>query len=457
MRVGVLTGGGDCPGLNAVIRGIVRKGVPDYGYSFLGFRDGWRGPLEALTKPLDIPAVRGLLPRGGTILGSSRTNPFAISGGVEKIKRNLQNLGVDALIAIGGEDTLGVATKLHDMGVNVVGVPKTIDNDLSGTDYTFGFDTAVNIAMEAIDRLHTTAESHHRALIVEVMGRHAGWIALHSGMAGGANAILIPEVRFDIEQVCQWVEQRFQLDYAPIIVVAEGAKPKEGEESLLAGEKDAFGHVRLGGIGDWLAREIEAAHRQGGAHHGARARAARRHPDRPRPVAGHPLRPARHRRGARREVGAHGGPARHRHRHRAAGRGDEGAQGGGPRAVRRGRGVLRLDDHEGGRQARTGRPARRGTGASRAAPATTAAPAAGSRCASRIAAIASASAGLSTASVVTPATATSSPTLTAMLLAGSGEVLTISRRPPLTRCDTSAAAPPHAARTPAAAWARPGR
>jgi phosphofructokinase-like protein len=257
MRVGVLTGGGDCPGLNAVIRGIVRKGVPDYGYSFLGFRDGWRGPLEALTKPLDIPAVRGLLPRGGTILGSSRTNPFAISGGVEKIKRNLQNLGVDALIAIGGEDTLGVATKLGEMGVNVVGVPKTIDNDLSGTDYTFGFDTAVNIAMEAIDRLHTTAESHHRALIVEVMGRHAGWIALHSGMAGGANAILIPEVRFDIEQVCQWVEQRFQLDYAPIIVVAEGAKPKEGEESLLSGEKDAFGHVRLGGIGDWLAHQIE--------------------------------------------------------------------------------------------------------------------------------------------------------------------------------------------------------
>jgi phosphofructokinase-like protein len=258
MRVGVLTGGGDCPGLNAVIRGIVRKGVPDYGYSFLGFRDGWRGPLEATTKPLDIPAVRGLLPRGGTILGSSRTNPFAITGGVEKIKRNLQNLGVDALIAIGGEDTLGVATKLYDMGVNVIGVPKTIDNDLSGTDYTFGFDTAVNIAMEAIDRLHTTAESHHRALIVEVMGRHAGWIALHSGMAGGANAILIPEVRFDIEQVCAWVEARFQLDYAPIIVVAEGAKPKEAEESLLTGDKDAFGHVRLGGIGDWLAREIES-------------------------------------------------------------------------------------------------------------------------------------------------------------------------------------------------------
>jgi len=257
MRIGVLTGGGDCPGLNAVIRAIVRKGVPEYGFSFVGFRDGWRGPLEALTKTLDIPAVRGLLPRGGTVLGSSRTNPFAIEDGVERIRRNLQNLGVDALIAIGGEDTLGVATKLHEMGVNVVGVPKTIDNDLAGTDYTFGFDTAVGIATEAIDRLHTTAESHHRALIVEVMGRHAGWIALHSGMAGGANAILIPEVRFDIDQVCRWVENRFRLDYAPIIVVAEGAKPKEGDEMLLTGEKDAFGHVRLGGVGDWLARQIE--------------------------------------------------------------------------------------------------------------------------------------------------------------------------------------------------------
>jgi 6-phosphofructokinase 1 len=258
MRVGVLTGGGDCPGLNAVIRAIVRKGVPEYGYQFVGFRDGWRGPLEALTKTLDIPAVRGLLPRGGTILGSSRTNPFAVEGGVEQIKKNLQDLGVDALIAIGGEDTLGVATKLHELGVNVIGVPKTIDNDLNGTDYTFGFDTAVSIATEAIDRLHTTAESHHRALIVEVMGRHAGWIALHSGMAGGANAILIPEVRFDIEQVCKWVEARFRLDYAPIIVVAEGAKPKQGDEVLRTGEKDAFGHVRLGGVGEYLAREIEA-------------------------------------------------------------------------------------------------------------------------------------------------------------------------------------------------------
>ncbi|MGH3982320.1 MAG: 6-phosphofructokinase [Pseudonocardiaceae bacterium] len=257
MRVGVLTGGGDCPGLNAVIRAIVRKGVPRYGYKFVGFRDGWRGPLEGLTQELDIPAVRGILPRGGTILGSSRTNPFTIEGGVDRITDTLVNCGVDALIAIGGEDTLGVATKLYEQGVQVVGVPKTIDNDLSGTDYTFGFDTAVNIASEAIDRLHTTAESHHRVLIVEVMGRHAGWIALHSGMAGGANAILIPEVRFDIDQVCAWVESRFRNHYASIIVVAEGAMPKDGDEMLATGETDAFGHVRLGGIGDHLAREIE--------------------------------------------------------------------------------------------------------------------------------------------------------------------------------------------------------
>src|SRR5919205_231304 len=254
MRVGVLTGGGDCPGLNAVIRAIVRKGVPEYGYSFLGFRDGWRGPLDALTRPLDIPAVRGLLPRGGTILGSSRTNPFAIEDGVGRIKKNLQDLGVNALVAIGGEDTLGVATELHDAGVNVVGVPKTIDNDLSGTDYTFGFDTAVNIATEAIDRLHTTAESHHRVLIVEVMGRHAGWIALHSGIAGGANIVLIPEQPFDIEEVCRLVESRFESRFSPILVVAEGAVPKEAQEgeagmSLVSQELDAFGHVRLGGIG----------------------------------------------------------------------------------------------------------------------------------------------------------------------------------------------------------------
>jgi ATP-dependent phosphofructokinase / diphosphate-dependent phosphofructokinase len=257
MRVGVLTGGGDCPGLNAVIRAVVRKGVGIYGYELVGFRDGWKGPLENLTQPLGIPEVRGILPRGGTILGSSRTNPFKVDGGVDRIRENLHALGVDALIAIGGEDTLGVATRLHDLGVNVVGVPKTIDNDLNATDYTFGFDTALNIAMEAIDRLHTTAESHHRALIVEVMGRHAGWIALHAGIAGGANVILIPEQPFSIERVCAYVESRFQSHYAPIIVAAEGATPDGGENVLVDRGVDAFGHVRLGGIGDWLASEIE--------------------------------------------------------------------------------------------------------------------------------------------------------------------------------------------------------
>ena len=263
MRVGVLTGGGDCPGLNAVIRAIVRRGAKEFGYEFIGFRDGWRGPLEGDTVPLDVQAVRGILPRGGTILGSSRTNPLADSAasggrsGIERISGNLDSLGVDALIAIGGEDTLGVATRLHEEGVNVVGVPKTIDNDLSATDYTFGFDTAVNIAMEAIDRLHTTAESHHRALIVEVMGRNAGWIALHAGLAGGANVILIPERRFDIEKVCAYVEHRFQTRYAPIVVVAEGARPADADVSSGSQQLDAFGHVRLGGIGQMLADEIE--------------------------------------------------------------------------------------------------------------------------------------------------------------------------------------------------------
>jgi phosphofructokinase-like protein len=257
MRIGVLTGGGDCPGLNAVIRAVVRKGVGVYGYDFVGFRDGWKGPLDNLTMELGVPQVRGILPRGGTVLGSSRTNPFKVDGGVDRIRENLHALGVDALVAIGGEDTLGVATKLHELGVNVVGVPKTIDNDLNNTDYTFGFDTALNIAMEAIDRLHTTAESHHRALIVEVMGRHAGWIALHSGLAGGANVILIPEVPFSLEKVCAYVESRFQSQYAPIIVVAEGASPDGGENLLLDRGVDAFGHARLGGIGEWLASEIE--------------------------------------------------------------------------------------------------------------------------------------------------------------------------------------------------------
>src|SRR4051794_15188888 len=257
MRIGVLTGGGDCPGLNAVIRAIVRKGVAQYDHEFVGFRDGWRGPLDGDWRPLGIPEVRGILPRGGTILGSSRTNPLKQDGGVEKVVGNLAENGIEGLIAIGGEDTLGVAAKLSEQDVNVVGVPKTIDNDLGSTDYTFGFDTAVNIAMEAIDRLHTTAESHRRALIVEVMGRHAGWIAFHAGLAGGANVILIPELPFDIEKVCNYIERRFQSQYSPIIVVAEGAAPAGGIPEAGEAPRDAFGHVRLGGIAHWLEGEIE--------------------------------------------------------------------------------------------------------------------------------------------------------------------------------------------------------
>jgi phosphofructokinase-like protein len=259
VNIGVLTGGGDCPGLNAVLRAVVRKGVQVYGHTFVGFRDGWRGALENSTMPLDVAAVRGLLPLGGTILGSSRTNPYAMADGEARVASVVRELGIDALIAIGGEDTLGVATKLTANGVvSVVGVPKTIDNDLGATDFTFGFDTAVHVATEAIDRLHTTAESHHRVLIVEVMGRHAGWIALHSGLAGGANVILIPERPFDIDQVCAYIKHRFDDHYAPIVVVSEGALPVEGTLSVESREKDEFGHERLGGIGALLEREISA-------------------------------------------------------------------------------------------------------------------------------------------------------------------------------------------------------
>jgi phosphofructokinase-like protein len=255
MRIGVLTGGGDCPGLNAVIRAVVTKGVSTYGHEFVGFRDGWKGPVEGLTRPLGLDDVDDILARGGTILGSSRTNPYKIDGGVDKAREAFKEL--DALVAIGGEDTLGVAKRLTDDGIGVVGVPKTIDNDLGATDYTFGFDTAVGIATEAIDRCRTTAESHHRTLVIEVMGRHAGWIALHSGLAGGADAILIPELPFEVDRVVEWVESRYARGHAPLIVVAEGALPAGGGESLVAGEKDAFGHVRLGGIATWLAEEVE--------------------------------------------------------------------------------------------------------------------------------------------------------------------------------------------------------
>jgi 6-phosphofructokinase 1 len=257
MRIGVLTGGGDCPGLNAVIRAAVTKGIQVHGHEFVGFRDGWKGPLEGLTRPLGLGDVAGILERGGTILGSSRTNPYKVDGGLDRIRANFADAGIDALIAIGGEDTLGVAKKLTDDGLGVVGVPKTIDNDLFATDYTFGFDTAVMIATESIDRVRTTAESHHRALVVEVMGRHAGWIALHAGMAGGANVILVPEREFDIDQVAAWVQSCFDRGIAPIVVASEGALPIGGGESLKNDAVDAFGHIRLGGIANWLAEEIE--------------------------------------------------------------------------------------------------------------------------------------------------------------------------------------------------------
>jgi ATP-dependent phosphofructokinase / diphosphate-dependent phosphofructokinase len=257
-RIGILTGGGDCPGLNAVIRAVVRKGVNVYGHAIVGYRDGWRGVLENRTVALTPDNTAGILHRGGTILGSSRTNPFKEEAGVERVKENLATERIDSLIAVGGEDTLGVANKLTAEDIPVVGVPKTIDNDLSATDFTFGFNTAVQICTDAIDRLHSTAESHNRVIVLEVMGRHAGWIATYSGIAGGADAILVPEKPFDIEEVCEHIRHRHSRGRTfSIVVVAEGATPREGQETLQTQEKDAFGHVRLGGIGVALEREIE--------------------------------------------------------------------------------------------------------------------------------------------------------------------------------------------------------
>jgi ATP-dependent phosphofructokinase / diphosphate-dependent phosphofructokinase len=260
MRVGMLTGGGDCPGLNAVIRAVVRRGLQHDGANeFVGFRNGWAGAIAGNASELTVATTSGILHRGGTILGSSRTNPYREDGGVEAIKASLAEHRVDALIAIGGEDTLGVARRLHDEeGIAIVGVPKTIDNDLGGTDFTFGFQTSVQIATDAIDRLHTTAESHHRVMILEVMGRHAGWIATYSGMAGGADAILVPEREFDVDEVCASIERRHAAGHTfSIVVVAEGAKPVGGMETADEQQTDAFGHVRLGGIAVWLEREIE--------------------------------------------------------------------------------------------------------------------------------------------------------------------------------------------------------
>ena len=255
----MLTGGGDCPGLNAAIRAIVRKGIDVYGHAIVGFRDGWKGPLENDYHELTIESTRGILPRGGTILGTSRTNPFKTEEGPRLVGETMIALHLDGLIAIGGEDTLGAASRLHgEHGLAVLGVPKTIDNDLAATDVTFGYDTALQVATEAIDRLHTTAESHHRVMVVEVMGRHAGWIALQSGLAGGADVILIPERPFDIDEVCGLLRRRHARGRAfSIVVAAEGAMPIEGTMELAAKDKDEFGHVRLGGIGHRLEHEIE--------------------------------------------------------------------------------------------------------------------------------------------------------------------------------------------------------
>ena len=258
-RIGILTGGGDCPGLNAVIRAVVRKGIKVHGHTFVGFRYGWAGVLDGNATELTMSSTAGLLPRGGTILGTSRTNPYKDGGdGTALVRAQMEELAIDALIPIGGEDTLGVAGRLAADGIAVVGVPKTIDNDLAGTDYTFGFDTAVQIATDAIDRLHTTAESHNRVLVVEVMGRHAGWIACHSGMAGGADAILVPERPFDVDDVCNHLRARHEHGRSfSIVVASEGALPKEGSISTRNAEVDAFGHARLGGIAAWLEHEIE--------------------------------------------------------------------------------------------------------------------------------------------------------------------------------------------------------
>src|ERR1700728_1493321 len=263
MKIGMLTGGGDCPGLNAVIRAVVRKGIFTYEDEFIGFMEGWRGVLEDISVPLNLDAVGGILPRGGTILRTSRTNPSKRPDGIARCLATLEKNQIEALIAIGGDDTLSVAQKLHERGAKVVGVPKTIDNDLGGTDYTFGFDTACNIVCEALDRVHTTAEAHNRVMVVEVMGRDAGWIALYSGIAGGADVILIPERPFDVDKVAESIRQRHERGlYFSIIVVAEGAKfastdPAQGAPVIQDMGKDEFGHAKLGGIANTLAREIE--------------------------------------------------------------------------------------------------------------------------------------------------------------------------------------------------------
>jgi 6-phosphofructokinase 1 len=258
LKVGVLSGGGDAPGINAVIRAVARKGIQKYKYEIVGIKDGWHGLIDNEFLPLDLKATSGLLPRGGSILGTSRTNPFKNKKEPQLIMRNAKKEGIGAVVAIGGDDTLSVACKMNELGLKCVGVPKTIDNDLSGTDYTFGFMTAVGIATEALDRLHTTAETHHRVMILEVMGRYTGWIALEAGLAGGADVILIPEKPFDIKDICKFIRRRLERGRNfSIIVVAEGAKPKGGAEVVYSESVDEFGHIRLGGIGYYIGKEIE--------------------------------------------------------------------------------------------------------------------------------------------------------------------------------------------------------
>lgn len=269
-KIGILTGGGDCPGLNAVIRAVVKKSR-QYDWEVIGIKNGWEGLIKGEMELLSDYSVSGILPKGGTIIGTSRTNPFSDEKDVQKTLENVKKFGLEAIVAIGGDDTLNVAKRLHEKGINIIGVPKTIDNDLSGTDYTFGFDTAVSIATEAIDRLHTTAESHHRVIVVEVMGRNAGWIATMAGIAGGADEILIPEVPFDFDEICNNLKARYERGKMfSIVAVAEGAYPKVENTSLGSAnsssgnglitqtkEKDAFGNVRLGGIAHYIAKEIK--------------------------------------------------------------------------------------------------------------------------------------------------------------------------------------------------------
>jgi len=258
MKVGILSGGGDAPGINAVVRAVVRKAIQEYGYETVGIKDGWRGLIEGEFIPLNLKTTSGMLPRGGSILGTSRTNPFKHKDGTQRILKNVKRHKIDAVVVIGGDDTQGVAYKLCEMGLPCVGVPKTIDNDLAGTDYTFGFHTAVSIACEALDKLHTTAEAHHRVIILEVMGRKTGWIALWAGLAGGADVILIPEIPFDVDEVCGYIRRRQKRGRNfSLVVAAEGAKPKGGEEIVYSTGVDEFGHAKLGGVGYYLGKEIE--------------------------------------------------------------------------------------------------------------------------------------------------------------------------------------------------------